>query len=160
MIRVNTAFAAVVFENIGGLADFDNVKPELEFWHDTPDGNSDVREVVMRYVVPDVKAFKPEFLAKAKLAIQYLLTFNPEAADRTFPSILAPCSPSRPASLMYEWVWEEVFPGESWELDRSLEYQVVYDPDETNTWKTVDGALVPSPFIGEEFRVDWRTYEK
>jgi hypothetical protein len=114
--------------------------------------NERVRRLIDKYVVPDLKAFRPEHLAGAKLAIQHLFAFTPEAAERVLPSLLAVIPTPNPAHLMFKWVWDEVFTGESWELDRSVEYDVFCDPNESASQLTRDDAKVPSPLIGEEFR--------
>jgi hypothetical protein len=160
MIRVNTAYVTAIFGNVAGLADFDNVKPELDANLGPDVDNETIHYLISKYVAPRMRFLLPDHLEEAKLAIRYLLTFAPELADRVLPSILASFPAPRPAHLMFTWIWEESFPGEPWELDRSLEYKVVHDPDQTHTWMTVDGEIIPSPFIGEEFRVDWRTSEQ
>lgn len=43
---------------------------------------------------------------------------------------MAPCDPAEPAYLMYEWIWEAVFPGESWELDRNATYDIAHSIEE------------------------------
>jgi hypothetical protein len=152
VIRVNTAYAIAVFYNVGGLTDLDNVKPELCGWDLRHVDNERLHRLVDKYVVPDLKAFRPEQLARAKLAIQHLLTFTPEAAERVLPSLLAGIPTPGPAHLLFQWVWGEVFPGESWALDRSVEYEAFYDPNESASHLTRDDAKIPSPLIGEEFR--------
>jgi hypothetical protein len=151
--QINIAFADVVFNNVGGLADVENVKDELTNLgvHEVDDERA--RAMTVKYVVPYVAALEPFWSEKTKLAIQYVLTFDQSLVERVVARSLVQLGPA-PSSwhLLYEWIWESVFVGESWRLNAGVSFEIVDDVDEASSVRLGWDAQVPSPFVGEAFR--------
>jgi hypothetical protein len=152
-VRINTAFASAVFNNVGGLGDIPEapVRSELLFWNE-PDPNDRCKYIVEKYLVPDIKARDATSLAAARLAVQFVLTFTPDEAHNYFYGCLPSFQAPNPSVLLFEWIWEGVWPGENHHLDASLEYEVVSDHDQTNSIHVSADALIPNPFEYKEYR--------
>jgi hypothetical protein len=156
--KINLKWSEALFDNISTLAELDPcVKPELEFGDEVSDLNERCRRMIEKYVFPYVRTWDNASLALAKEALQYILIIVPFRAGELFSSIHTSFADPKPSLLLYRWMWDEFFLGESPEIDRDRTYEI------SNDWKssrpTRDTSLpVPSPFIGESFRDEQRPH--
>jgi hypothetical protein len=150
-VRVNTDFANAVFNNIGGLGEYPNPRPELVDWQrGTPD-NDHFHAMLRKYVVPYVLAMEDFWLEKAKLALRYALTFERDQAASHYGGFHTTLFEPDPVELMYVWLWEDAFPNEPWELPADGMFDLVVDFDETNSIMLKWGSKIPNPLMDSEF---------
>jgi hypothetical protein len=156
--KINLKWAEALFDNISTLAELDpRVKPELEFGEDVSDLNERCHRMIEKYVFPWVRTWDDASLDSAKEALQYILTISPFRAGELFSSVHTSFADPKPSLLLYQWIWDEFFPGESAEIDRDRTYEA--QSDWQSARPTRDSSLpVPSPFIGENFLGEQRPH--
>jgi hypothetical protein len=152
-MRVNVHFVYTLFGNIQGLAIYDNPRDELANYSPGHVDNDHFRAMLRKYVVPYVLAMEDFWLERAKLALRYVLTFERDKAAFRYSGFDTTLVGPEPADLMYVWLWEDAFPGESWELPKDETYEVYLDADETNSVLLKWGSKIPNPLTDSEFRV-------
>jgi hypothetical protein len=107
-----------------GSADDDDADPAFDIGDDDPQRNEKVRAIFDEKLLPSVHGWFPEFGNETKLALAYLLTFASDKAERVWDSVLPLGSTTDPPILLWEWFWDELFPGEDYHL-REGDYEVV-----------------------------------
>lgn len=114
-----------------GLAD-DGTEIDRYAWVDPADDAS-LRRVIVQDMVPYVATWDDQHRERAKVALQFALTFGTEwFFQRCFDSSLPPFETPVPARRLFEIVWNELFGEQDWRLpgrlDEHLALGVHLDP--------------------------------
>jgi hypothetical protein len=130
IITVNPYYLLEMLGNLSGLADHDE---SVEFYRSLDPNDEDaVRKIIRAHVVPHVKRFTDDTLAKIKLTMRYYLSCSEVPWDDLFCSVLPPFEPPKNARDYFVWAWEECFPGEDYRCGDVSRCKVVSDLTEAN----------------------------
>lgn len=132
MKSVNPYFLRELLTPLTGLADDDLA---VESFRDlAPNDTEGVCAVIRRFLVPHYERLSPTARDKAKLALGYYLSKPRTDFSRVFNSCLLPFPPPDDARLFFLWLWQELFPSESYELSNSETFREVPDIHEPNRY--------------------------
>ena len=84
------------------------------------EGNDEVavRDAIRAVAIPYVRRFDADSLKKTKNAYRFFLSNREDTIwDAVYSSMYMPFDPPTPSRLFFVWLWEEMFPGESWKVD-------------------------------------------
>lgn len=114
MKTVNPWFLHRLLEPITGLADVDDAVALYSSLD--PNDERGVREVIRQLIVPHAKSLSERERERVKLAYRYYLSKEGANFGRVFESNLPPFDPPDDPRMFFVWIWEECFPGETWQL--------------------------------------------
>jgi len=130
MKTVNPYFLHELLAPLAGLADDDHA---VETYRElNPNDANQVRGVIRRDLVPHFHALDERAKKRARLALSYYLSKNSADFTRVFESSLPPFDPPDDARMFFVWLWEELFPSESFELSDLEAFREVPDIHEPN----------------------------
>lgn len=128
MKNVNPYFLHELLAPLTGLADDDSAV-ETYRGLDSND-SSKVRQIIRRVLLPHFSQLRPPGKERAKLALSYYLSKPAADFARVFDSCLLPFAPPDDVRLFFVWLWEELFPSESYEQPNLTAFREVPDPYE------------------------------
>jgi hypothetical protein len=120
MKTVNPQFIADLLGPLGGGADDD--EETEKYLPVDPNDEAAMRAIIREELVPEYPRLRPEFQRQAKLALAWALSFNRPRLRRSFNSMLLPFDHPDDPALFFEWLWDELFPGEDYHLSNPDEY--------------------------------------
>jgi len=117
-MKVNRYYIAQVIAPVGGHADVDG-EYEKYLAINLNDEMSVKAMIIRPVLLPHIRRLDDDSLARVKLALAYGLS-DPNTPFRDiFNDMLPPFDPPADARDLFVWIWEEWFPGESYEIDIS-----------------------------------------
>lgn len=128
MKSVNPYFLHTLLEPITGLADDDDAV--TQYAGIDPNDPQSVRSVIRDLIVPHAHSLSERCRHKVKLAYRYYLTKPDSHFGRVYNSNLPPFSAPDDPRLFFLWVWDECFPGESYQLSDFESYSETPDINE------------------------------
>lgn len=130
MIRtVNPWLLDLLVEPLVGLADDDKA---VEAYRSLdPNDPAQVRQVIRRELVPHFAELTDAGKERIRSTLSYYLSVPAINFEDVFESSLPPFDPPDDARLFYLWLWEELFPGESYDFGDPQGVKVVDDLYET-----------------------------
>jgi hypothetical protein len=133
MIRtINPCLLNLFLEPLTGLADDDAA---VEAYRSLdPNDPAQVRQVIRRELVPHFAELADKGKERARLALSYYLSLPGINFEDVFEAGLPPFDPPDDPRLFFLWLWEEIFPGESYEFGDPREVKIVSDVYETNRY--------------------------
>lgn len=139
-LLVNPEWLDVPLHPLAGLGDSDE-SAQLPYICLDPNNEQQMRDVIREQFVPFVRRIDAESVAKMKRAFKYYLSSTGVAWGSVFDAVYMPFEhPGNPRDF-FVWVWEECFPGESWQFDDLDRYIVKRDLEEPN--RSIKLAPVP-----------------
>ena len=130
-VRINYAFIDDVLNRVAGTGNYDHDDSDLYFTPDDGRLEALVSRLVDKYAVPELNEWDEFQSSQLKTALQYLLTFDRDAADSLFQSAVYGFGFPQPRWRFYECLWNGLFPGEDFQMTRPTErFEVVKDSDE------------------------------
>lgn len=102
--------------------------------HDNLDMNveGNARQVIREYLKPEFESFDPVSRTTAKESLRYALNKSGIPWDDLFHSAQPPFGPPDDPRQFFIWLWEELFPGESYFLESLAGYEEHNDLEATN----------------------------
>ena len=131
LTTVNPYFLHDLIGPLSGRADDDDAVDKFSTLD--PNNERDVRDVIRQMIVSYAKELSTRRRQRIRLAYQYYLSKPAVNFERVFESILPPFDPPTDPRLFFIWVWEECFPGDSYELTQLNDF--VEKPDANETWQ-------------------------
>lgn len=130
MKTVNLWLVDASLSGITGLADDDEIGLKLYNSVD-PNDEAQVKQIIREYLKPEFIRGGYAYQQGIKTSLDYYLTTGRIDFERAYESCLPPFDAPKPARLFFEWVWQEFFPGENYQLDNVDLYQEkndIYEP--------------------------------
>lgn len=127
---VNPFFLDVLLGPITGLADDDEAVQHYEKIELCSE--EQYKAVIRDILVTPYNGLDEEKKEKAKLALSYYLSRQEVDFQRVFDSCLPPFDPPPHARDFFAWLWDVLFPNESFLVSDSETYRVVADIHEPN----------------------------
>ncbi|MGH9149890.1 MAG: hypothetical protein ACRD0F_06060 [Acidimicrobiales bacterium] len=116
-VVVNPSFVDALLGPITGGADIDT-RTERHRGLD-PDDEAAVRAVIRNDLVPYYRRWDATSQVAGRLALAWCLSWRPERLTDAFEGSLPPFNaPAEPAQF-FEWLWDELFPGEDHTIGRA-----------------------------------------
>ena len=131
MKNVNPHFLHTLLAPLVGLADDDDAVAAYASLQ--PNCEQGVRHVIREVIVPHSLTLSSRAIEKIKLAYRFYLSTPGQKWDRVFDSVLLPFYAPDDVRSFFVWVWEECFPGESYNLPDLESYIVNPDINEPLT---------------------------
>jgi hypothetical protein len=127
MPTVNPWLIHQVLTPLVGLADSD--AGTAAYCNVSGQNEASVRFVLRSIILPFFRKWLPDHQRLAKLSLQYFLNRDGFDFGRVWYRILPPFTAPTPPRLLFEWLWEELFPGESWLLSDLSSFDIDDDPE-------------------------------
>lgn len=127
---VNPYFLDELLSPLTGLADDDGAVEHYR--HIELNSEDQYKSVIKDTLIEPFNNLDEERKQKSKLALSYYLTKQKCNFERVFNSCLPPFHPPEDARDFFIWLWESLFPGESYIVSDSETYKVVpniYEPN-------------------------------
>lgn len=124
-VDVNPSFVDSLLDPLIGLADDDDAVEY--YWDLNPNDETAVRSIIRETLRPEFERWDDKSRAKAKLALQYMLSFRREWCESIWNNGLIPFDAPDNPCLFFEWLWRELFGDEPYELNDKKAFNVVPD---------------------------------
>jgi hypothetical protein len=127
MTTVNPEFITDILAPVVGGRD-DDVQT-AEYLPVDPNDEARVRAIIRKEVLPAFPRLRPEFQRQAKLALAWTLSFDRPRLGLLFYDLLLPVRSPDDTAMFFEWLWDELFPGEDYHLFNPQDYDLDDDPE-------------------------------
>lgn len=133
MLTVNQSMFESFLDAIGGTADFDDDRTEML---SKIDGNNEkvVKSIILSEIKPYYESRNDAYKASAKRSLSYFLTTNTINFGRIYDSCLIAFDHPTDPKLFFLWVWEILFPNESYVIEDIEQYIEIDDINEPNSY--------------------------
>lgn len=82
-----------------------------------PNDEHEVKEVIRRYIVPQINNMDENLRKRCELSLRYFLTTRSAPFEDLFEALLPPFDPPENPIKFFEWLWEVWYPGEDYHLE-------------------------------------------
>jgi hypothetical protein len=127
---VNPYFLHTLLGPLAGMADDDDAVRRFASIDSNNEGQ--VKRVISEMLAPHFFGLSAEMKDRAKTALGYYLAKPDANFERVFESCLPPFDPPSVARQFFVWLWEVLFPTESFAAVDYLTFREVADIDEPN----------------------------
>lgn len=133
MTKVNEWILRSLLDPLGGTADIDDDKSD-QLQQIGNNNKAEVKEIIIKHIKPFFESKSDEFKKKAKDSLSFFLTTDQTDFGYLFDScLIAFDHPNNPKDF-FIWIWEILFPNESFKIDNTENFLIENDLNEANKY--------------------------
>lgn len=132
MLTVNVYMVRDLLCPLGGSAD-DDVKI-LQYENTDGNNEAEIKNIITKIIKPYFDKQTEIYKASSKRSLSYFLTTNRMDFGDIFDSCLIAFDHPTDARDFFLWIWEILFPDESYHLDEIKKYTEIEDINECNSY--------------------------
>jgi hypothetical protein len=133
MTKVNSYMVSSLLSPIGGSADVDDDE-SAELSRVNGNNEFEVKRIIESYIATYFRTCSASYQKSAKQSLSYFLTTdNIDYEYIYYGCLISMDMPSDPR-LLFQWIWEVLFPDEIYQIDNIDQYVVVDDISEPNSY--------------------------